>query len=145
MRLQIICSIIVTLMISAVRGEGPPEQGDLTVLVSGFNNDDGLMKITLNNSREDYESHDRDYRREQRPVKNNAANLTFNNVPYGVYAIKIYHDENGDNELNTNFLGMPTEEYGFSNNARGSFGPASWDDAKFYFNSAKDTLQIDIK
>jgi uncharacterized protein (DUF2141 family) len=137
--------MILTVLISGITGQEPREYGDLTAIISGFNNDDGMMKITLNNSHEDYKSHDRDYRREQGPVKNNLANVTFGHIPFGEYAIKVYHDANNDNELNTNFLGMPTEEYGFSNNARGSFGPASWDDAKFLFNSAKDTLHITIK
>ena len=78
-------------------------------------------------------------------MKNNVADVTFWNIPYGEYAIKVYHDANNDDKLNKNFLGMPTEEYGFSNNARGSFGPPSWDDAKFMFNSAKDTLHITIQ
>ena len=142
MHLLISYLIILTLLIA---GQQLSEYGDLTVVISGFNNDDGLMKIVLNNSSEDYESQDDDYRRGQGSVKNNVADVTFWNIPYGEYAIKVYHDANNDDKLNKNFLGMPTEEYGFSNNARGSFGPPSWDDAKFMFNSAKDTLHITIQ
>jgi len=47
-------------------------------------------------------------------------------------------------DLCTNFLGIPNEEYGFSNNARGRGGPASWEDAKFLFNLLKDTLNIRV-
>ena len=142
MHLLISYLIILTLLIA---GQQLSEYGDLTVVISGFNNDDGLMKIVLNNSSEDYESQDDDYRRGQGSVKNNVADVTFWNIPYGEYAIKVYHDANNDDKLNKNFLGMPTEEYGFSNNARGSFGPPSWDDAKFMFNSTKDTLHITIQ
>ena len=41
-----------------------------------------------------------------------------------------------DDDFDTNFLGIPTENYGFSNNARGLFGPPNWEDAKFKFNQS---------
>jgi uncharacterized protein (DUF2141 family) len=145
MRLRLSCLIVLTLIISGATGQVPVEQGDLTVVMSGFDNDDGVVKIALCDTQEDYEAQDQAYRGEQTHVKNRSAHWTFEKIPYGEYAIKIYHDENNDNELDTNFLGMPTEEYGFSNNARGTFGPASWEDAKFLFHSAKDTLQIAVE
>ena len=52
-------------------------------------------------------------------------------LPPGEYAIRIMHDVNGNDELDANFVGAPTEPYAFSNNARGMFGPAKWEDARF--------------
>ena len=49
----------------------------------------------------------------------------------GEYGIKLYHDVNGDGEMNTNPFGMPIEPFAFSNNAKGRFGPARWDAARF--------------
>lgn len=49
----------------------------------------------------------------------------------GEYGIKLYHDVNGDGEMNTNPFGMPTEPFGFSNNAPVRFGPPGWNAAKF--------------
>lgn len=56
---------------------------------------------------------------------------TFENLPAGDYAVKAFHDVNGDGEMNTNPFGMPTEPYAFSNNAVGNMGPARWDRAHF--------------
>ena len=56
------------------------------------------------------------------------------NLAYGQYAIAVYHDKNKNGKLDTNMLGIPLEDYGFSNNARGRFGPASWSQAKFTVN-----------
>ncbi len=55
----------------------------------------------------------------------------FDNLPAGDYAVKAFHDVNGDGEMNTNPFGMPTEPYAFSNNAVGNMGPARWDRAHF--------------
>lgn len=49
----------------------------------------------------------------------------------GRYAIKAYHDVDGDGRMATNPFGMPTEPYAASNNARGTMGPPAWADAVF--------------
>ena len=56
---------------------------------------------------------------------------TFENLPAGDYAVKAFHDVNGDGQMNTNPFGMPIEPYAFSNNAVGNMGPARWDRASF--------------
>lgn len=57
--------------------------------------------------------------------------VVFDNIEQGEYAIRFFHDENGNGKLETNFIGMPTEGYGFSNDAKPSFGPAKYKDMKF--------------
>ena len=57
--------------------------------------------------------------------------LIFKDLPVGTYAIRMFHDVNGDGEMNTNVFGIPTEPYAFSNNAAGTMGPAPWSKAKF--------------
>ena len=52
-------------------------------------------------------------------------------LPPGTYAIGIFHDANLNNQLDNYFFGVPREQYGFSNNARGFMGPPSFDDAAF--------------
>jgi uncharacterized protein (DUF2141 family) len=52
-------------------------------------------------------------------------------LPDGDYAVSLFLDRNGNGQLDTNPLGVPTEPYGFSNDASGSFGPPSFDQARF--------------
>ena len=52
-------------------------------------------------------------------------------LPPGTYAIGIFHDANLNNRLDNYFFGVPREQYGFSNNARGFMGPPSFEDAVF--------------
>jgi len=65
------------------------------------------------------------------------------NIPFGEYAIKVFHDEDSDDKIDTNFIGIPTESYGFSNNVKGFFGLPGFEKAKFHFN--KQDMQIEIK
>ncbi len=68
----------------------------------------------------------------------------FEGLPAGDYAVRAFHDVNGDGELNTNPFGLPIEPFAFSNNARGNMGPARWEQARFAVEG--DTAQtLDIK
>ena len=60
----------------------------------------------------------------------------------GFYGIKMFHDVNDDGEMNTNPFGMPTEPFAFSNDARGRFGPAKWEAAKFSVSANGTTHTI---
>lgn len=55
----------------------------------------------------------------------------FADLPPGRYAIAAYHDADDDGRLTTWAMGLPREAYGFSNNARGRFGPPSFASAAF--------------
>lgn len=65
------------------------------------------------------------------PAQVNAAGETvvrIQNVPAGTWAVLAYQDENSNNDLDR-LLGIPRENYGFSNDARGHFGPPGFDEA----------------
>ena len=64
-------------------------------------------------------------------VEGDTVTATFEGLAPGEYAVKLYHDVNDDGEMNTNPFGMPVEPFAFSNDAKGRFGPAKWDAAKF--------------
>jgi len=62
----------------------------------------------------------------------------------GRYAIKIYHDVNGDGRMNTNPFGMPTEPFAASNNAPARMGPPAWADAVFEVTAGENAQSITI-
>ena len=68
----------------------------------------------------------------------------FKDLAPGRYAIKAFHDVNGDGKMATNPFGMPTEPFAFSNNAHGNMGPAKWADAAFEVKAGANTQTIDI-
>ena len=63
------------------------------------------------------------------PAKAGETIVSLKDVPPGTWAVLAYQDENENNELDRNFIGIPSENYGFSRDARGKFGPPGFEDA----------------
>ena len=63
-------------------------------------------------------------------VTGKTVRVRFSGLAPGRYAVKLFHDENNNGELDANMLGIPVESYGFSNGG-GRLGPPSFDDAVF--------------
>lgn len=66
-------------------------------------------------------------------------------LPFGEYGLAVYHDENGNGKLDRNFVGMPREPYGFSNNARRAVGAPAWEKARFTVASASVQTEVTVK
>jgi uncharacterized protein (DUF2141 family) len=63
------------------------------------------------------------------PAKSSELTVPVTGVPAGTWAVMAYQDVNENGELDRYFFGLPKENYGFSRDARGKFGPPSFDDA----------------
>lgn len=70
---------------------------------------------------------------------------TFEGVAPGVYAISVFHDKNGNGKLNTNFLGIPKEKTGASNNPKARMGPPLFEASKFELGAEPLTLSITVR
>lgn len=114
-----------------------------TLKIEGLKETKGEVRIAVFNSEDTYT-------REPiyavvLPVEGNLIEWEVPDLPFGEYAIAVYHDKNKNGKLDTNLLGIPKENYGFSNNARGRFGPASWKEAKFIIQEKSTIHKIEIK
>lgn len=103
-------------------------QNSIEVEITNFASDKGVAQIGLFNTETSFL--DKIYKGKEVKIKGQKAVATFTDIPDGTYAISVFHDKNEDKKLNT-FLGIPTENYGASNNAPSKFGPPKWKDAKF--------------
>lgn len=63
----------------------------------------------------------------------------------GIYAVSCFHDLNGNGKLDTNFFGIPTEPYGFSNNARPKFRAPRWEEARFEVKERGSRITIRLE
>jgi uncharacterized protein (DUF2141 family) len=64
-------------------------------------------------------------------IVDNKCMIVLNNLNPGKYAFKYFHDENKNEKLDVKWMGIPKEGYGFSNNAKGTFGPPQFDKTIF--------------
>ena len=65
------------------------------------------------------------------PASTGPMTVVFDNLPPGTYAVGAFHDENGNDHLDTNFLGLPEEGYALSNNVRAAMSKPTFQQAAF--------------
>lgn len=99
---------------------------DLTVEVLGARSDQGLVAGALYASDASWL---KDALQSERQPAAARTVLVYRNLQPGTYALALFHDENGNGKLDRNVVGIPTERYGFSRDARGRMGPPSFAEA----------------
>lgn len=98
----------------------------LTVAVSGLRNAVGLVEVAVCGDETCYD-HQRGFAAVGRePAALPTVLFTFAGLQPGRYALMMFHDENGNGRYDRDFLGLPREGYGFSNDAKPVFGKPSW-------------------
>jgi uncharacterized protein (DUF2141 family) len=119
-------------------------QATIIIKVTGLRSEKGQVRIAVFNSSEKWLGED--------PVYSSTINVDgqsvtwkFNDVPHGDYGIAVFHDENKNGKMDKNFLGIPLEPYGFSNNVRVTFGPPKWDKSKFVVKGSTSEVSIEVK
>jgi len=80
-----------------------------------------------------------------RKIKKTKAQCDFSDIPPGTYAIAVIHDENMNGELDTNWLGVPKEGYGFSNTTIDEFGAPAFSAASFSYDGQNLNLTIELE
>lgn len=115
--------------LSFVIGVIAQEKASLTINVTNIQPTEGKLQVGLYNSAEKWL--DKTFKGQIIKITKDNYQLEFKDIPQGDYAISIHHDKNGNGKFDM-YLGMiPKEGYACSNDAKGSFGPPKWNDAKF--------------
>lgn len=118
--------------------------GQLVIRVTDLSSMKGFLRIAVFNSADTWLNvsvFSNVLKLESASCSNMTCNWTIENAPYGEYGIAIYHDENGNEELDKYFFGLPKEDYGFSNNES---IPPKWKNAKFVVNAASTENVISL-
>ena len=102
---------------------------DITVKVNNLDSNNGKVFIAIYDSENSFLG--KQFKGTISNINENSCMVVFENIPQGIYAISLFHDENDNGKMDSNFLGIPKEDYGCSNNATGFMGPPKWEDAKF--------------
>jgi uncharacterized protein (DUF2141 family) len=127
-----------------VEGVSLAAGGTITVTVTGIRSNDGKIMLAMWDQSAGFPTKSRKAMRVHYGTIS-AKKSTIRLVGYapGTYAISVFHDENSNGELDTNFIGMPKEGVGASNNPKARMGPPKFKDAKFEL--AADDLGKPIK
>ncbi len=134
--MNVIVKIVVILIISlGITEMKAQENYNVTVTVKDADSNDGKIFLALYNTEGDFLN--TSFKGMQSAIENEQCTITFQNIPAGVYAVSIFHDENDNGKMDTNFMGIPKEDYGCSNDASGFMGPPKWEDAKFELKENK--------
>src|ERR1700731_1629727 len=120
--------------------------GQIRVVVRDLRNDQGRVGCGLFNHAEGFPSNrQKVYREIWTLIHNGSATCEFNRIPAGIYAVTVLHDEDSDGKMRFNWIGMPTEGYGFSNNAKATLFAPSFNAASFgYDGKGLMSITIDI-
>jgi uncharacterized protein (DUF2141 family) len=118
----------------------------LLVVATGLRSYDGALLIQVHGSPEGFPGAlEWAVRSARVPLRDGLApEITFEHLPPGEYAVAVFHDENDDGELSTNWIGIPTEGIGASNEAQGSFGPPDYEDARIRVVREQNRAEVRI-
>lgn len=120
------------------------EAGTLvTITVRGASDDEGQMMLAIYDAANRFNDPNMAMLKSPRTIRDGQASwiVATDKLP-GMFAIAAFHDQNADGMLNRNLFGIPTEPYGFSNQARGNFGPPSFEQAVLNRPEEDDLIEI---
>jgi uncharacterized protein (DUF2141 family) len=123
-----------------------PGRGRILVKIDGFKSDDGQVRVYLFNDAGAFPSKkDKAVAVIKDKIHDRHAEITFDNIPFGTYAVSVHHDVNGNDKIDHNWMHIPKEPYGASNGARNTFGPPKFKQAKFEHAAEITTISITVK
>jgi len=122
------------------------EHGDIVMTMDSFHSDKGVARIALFSSSSGFpDQPEKAIKTIDAEIHNGKVTATFTNIAFGAYAVSVLHDENANGEMDTNWLGIPQEGYGVSNDATASFGPPEFDDARFVLETTTLPMRMTIQ
>ena len=112
----------------------------LTVKINGLKNKEGQVILDIFDTKDGYPMEtDKAILRKTMAIPANGSVVFYvDDLPQGEYAFALIHDQNSNNKLDVNFLGIPKEGAGASNNAKGFMSPPSYKEAQFNFNQSTE-------
>ncbi len=123
------------------------QTGSLKITISDIKNNDGNIKVALfdeSKSEAFLKKLELAFRKKIVVINNKKADVTFTNIPYGTYAVILFHDENNNGEIERSSIGFPVEPYGVSGN-KFVIGAPKFNDCKFKIKSSFKTINIVMK
>ena len=116
----------------------------LDILISNIEDAVGTMLVTIYDKPDHWLKQPYFRSIKQQVSSTDDVNIEVVDIPAGSYAISVFHDLNDNLELDTNFIGIPKEPYGFSG-PMGKFGPPKFEAAAVPLEAGDNTISIELK
>lgn len=143
MRALIATSLV--LAATAIGGAAAQSGNVISVAVDGLRNDKGMVRCGLYASAVGFREPGKEMKGVAVPISGGKATCVFEDVPPGSYAVAVFHAENNETQLETGLFGKPKQGYGFSRDAKGSFGPPSFDAAAYKYAGGSSVWPVHIE
>ncbi|MDB5916174.1 MAG: hypothetical protein JWR40_408 [Massilia sp.] len=135
--------LVKTLCCAALLATGQARAADLTIQIDDVKEAGGTIQVALYDSAAGFM---RTAVGTASIAAAKAANtVVLKDLPAGEYGFAVFHDANSNAKLDKNMFGMPTEGFGFSNNAMGNMGPPSFEQARFTLPSVGVTVHVSLR
>ena len=117
--------------------------GELTVSITNVRTDRGTLLVSVTNTEAGWNNQEKPVAATKLAATGKDAVVHFT-LPAGSYAVQVMHDENDNGKLDSNFMGIPSEGYGFSNNPQ-VMRKANFSEAKFDIGDAASSIVINLR
>jgi uncharacterized protein (DUF2141 family) len=133
-------------LLTAFLAQGQSPQVNIIHLeIGGLRNGNGQVFCALYSTPDGFpKDSEKAVARIKSAISDKKAVCEFSAIAPGTYAASVFHDENSNGSLDTNFMGIPREGVGASNGAKGHFGPPKFAAAAFNFSGGRFDLKITI-
>lgn len=121
--------------------------GQMTVEISNIRVGEGCLRLGIYDTPEAFADKDAGgpHGKVIRPLLQPTQTVVIPDLPYGRYVLALYQDCNDNGKLDTNFFGVPTEPYAFSNNPQGKWRSPSFADAVISFSPKTNRISLDLR
>lgn len=123
----------------------PAEAARVVVTIEGVHSSAGSVFVALYSRPDEFPDGDYSDQHTKVPATTAAITVVFDHLRPGLYAVGAYHDENGNNRLDTNFIGYPSEGYALSNGIRAIISRPRFVDAAFAVPEGDTDVVLHIK
>lgn len=117
-------------------------QNRLSISIEGVETSNGKISVAIYANENGFLEFEDVFKFDSTKAQKGTTELSIESLPPGKYAVAIFHDENGNDILDRNWLGIPKEKIGFSNAKMKTFGPPSFTECAFELRSDKEITVI---
>lgn len=125
------------------------EKGELVIKVGTIEKMEGIIWIGIYDSEDHFMIQEKaiveGFQVNPDGTKETVLSCSFPQLEYGTYAIALFHDINSNGALDTNFIGLPTEPYGFSGMIQSKWRLPKFNEVQFNFNQSELLLEIELE